>query len=57
VACEPELAVHDMAALVPIVTEAGGRFTSLDGAPGPWGGNAVATNSALHDEVLRLLSA
>ena len=52
IAAEPELAVHDMAALVPIVTEAGGRFTSLDGTPGPWGGNAVATNGILHDEVL-----
>jgi histidinol-phosphatase len=37
---------------VPIVTEAGGRFTSLDGTPGPWGGNAVATNGLLHEEVL-----
>ena len=36
----------------PIVTEAGGRFTALDGTPGPWGGNAVATNGILHDEVL-----
>src|ERR671921_1678762 len=44
VACEPELALHDMAALVPVVTEAGGRFTSLDGDPGPWGKSAVATN-------------
>ncbi len=51
-AAEPELEVYDMAALVPIVTEAGGRFTSLDGAPGPWGGNALATNGHLHDEVL-----
>jgi histidinol-phosphatase len=55
IACEPELAVHDMAALVPIVTEAGGRFTSLDGEPGPWGGSAVATNGLLHDEVLAVL--
>ena len=54
-AAEPELAVHDMAALVPIVTEAGGRMTSLDGSPAPWGGNAVATNGLLHDEVLRRL--
>ncbi|GMA88533.1 hypothetical protein GCM10025868_37830 [Angustibacter aerolatus] len=44
-----------MAALVPIVTEAGGRFTALDGAPGPWGGDALATNGLLHDDVLRLL--
>jgi histidinol-phosphatase len=57
IACEPELAVHDMAALVPVVTEAGGRFTSLDGVPGPWGGNAVATNGLLHDDVLAALAA
>lgn len=53
IAAEPELAVYDMAALVPIVQEAGGRFTSLAGEPGPWGGNAVATNGRLHDDVLR----
>jgi histidinol-phosphatase len=52
IAAEPELAVYDMAALVPIVTEAGGRFTSLAGKDGPWGGNAVATNGLLHDDVL-----
>ena len=55
-AAEPELELHDMAALVAIVQEAGGRFTSLDGEPGPWGGNAVATNGLLHDEVLRRLA-
>jgi len=51
-AAEPELALHDMAALVPIVTEAGGRFTDVTGAPGPFGGNAVVTNGLLHDAVL-----
>ncbi len=55
VACEPSLEVYDMAALVPIVTEAGGAFTALDGTPGPWGGNAVATNGRLHQDVLRQL--
>ncbi|MFF2621483.1 histidinol-phosphatase [Oerskovia jenensis] len=55
-AAEPELELYDMAALVPIVTEAGGTFTSLDGSPGPWGGNAVATNGLLHDEILGRLS-
>lgn len=54
-ACEPELEVHDMAALVPIVEEAGGRFTSLTGEPGPWGGNALATNGLVHDDVLAAL--
>jgi histidinol-phosphatase len=52
IAAEPDLAVYDMAALVPIVTEAGGRFTSLAGRDGPWGGNALATNGLLHDQVL-----
>ncbi|WP_084129501.1 histidinol-phosphatase [Demequina sp. NBRC 110055] len=54
-AFEPELALHDMAALVPIVTEAGGRFTSLDGAPGPHGGDAVASNGVLHDAIVDAL--
>lgn len=56
VAAEPELALHDMVALAPIVTEAGGRFSDLAGSPGPFGGNALATNGLLHDEVRRLLS-
>lgn len=55
IAAEPELALHDMAALVPIVTEAGGRFTSLSGVPGPFGGSAVATNGALHEQVRAFL--
>ncbi|WP_127506297.1 histidinol-phosphatase [Actinoplanes solisilvae] len=54
---ELELAVWDLAALVPIVVEAGGRFTDLAGQPGPDGGNAVATNGRVHDEVLRRLAA
>ena len=49
---EPDLALHDMAALVVIVEEAGGRFTDLTGTPGPFGGSAVATNGPLHEDVL-----
>ncbi|WP_062078110.1 inositol monophosphatase family protein [Demequina globuliformis] len=56
-ACEPELALHDMAALVPIVTEAGGTFTSLAGEPGPYGGDALATNGLLHETILGALHA
>ena len=52
---EHDLKVYDLAALVPIVTEAGGRFTDLAGAPGPWRGTALATNGLLHDEVLGIL--
>lgn len=56
IATEPELALYDMAALVPVIIEAGGRFTSVDGVAGCGGGNALATNGLLHDEVLDLLS-
>ncbi|HEY0697429.1 MAG TPA: histidinol-phosphatase [Micromonospora sp.] len=49
---EPELSLWDTAALVPIVTEAGGTFTDLAGRPGPAGGNAVATNGHLHADIL-----
>ena len=48
-------ACYDMAALDVIVREAGGRFTSLDGTDGPFGGNALATNGHLHDAALSFL--
>lgn len=56
VAAEHDLKVHDLAALVPIVTEAGGRFSALDGRPGPWHGTALATNCLLYDEVLAIVT-
>jgi histidinol-phosphatase len=56
VAGEHDLKVYDIAALAPIVTEAGGRFSALDGQPGPWHGTALATNGPLHDEVLEVLA-
>jgi histidinol-phosphatase len=52
---EFDLQPYDMAALIPIVQEAGGRFTSVDGAPGPWHGSALATNGVLHEAVLEVL--
>lgn len=56
IATEPELQLYDMAALVPIVTEAGGRFTSLEGVDGPWGGSALATNGIIHSATLARLN-
>jgi histidinol-phosphatase len=53
---EPELSLWDLAALVPIVTEAGGEFTDLSGRAGPGGGSAVATNGILHADVLERLA-
>ena len=57
IAAEPELSLWDVAALVPIVTAAGGLLTSVNGQP--TGGNAdsaLATNGLLHDAVLARLS-
>jgi histidinol-phosphatase len=51
-AAEPELALWDMAALAPIVTEAGGRFTGLDGVDGVHQGSAAASNGRLHPAFL-----
>jgi len=55
IATEPELALYDMAALVPIIEEAGGTFTSLAGIPGPFGADAVATNGHIHQAVLGII--
>ena len=49
---EPELSLWDVAALIPIVTEAGGTFTDLEGQTGPGGGSAIATNGHLHEDLL-----
>ena len=56
VVTEPEVKLWDLAPLDIVVREAGGRFTSIDGSPGPHGGSAIATNGLLHDEVLRRLA-
>lgn len=55
VAAEPEVSLWDLAPLAVLVSEAGGRFTSIAGADGPHGGDAVATNGLLHDAVLGYL--
>ncbi|GAB2927593.1 histidinol-phosphatase [Micromonospora polyrhachis] len=50
---EPELSLWDVAALIPIVTEAGGTLTDLSGKPGPGnGGSVLATNGRLHQALL-----
>lgn len=56
IACEPSLELYDMAALDIIVREAGGKFTNLDGAPGPVGPGALASNGVLHDKALAVLA-
>ena len=56
IAAEPEVKLWDLAPLDILIREAGGKFTGLDGSPGPHGGTAVATNGLLHDEVLARLA-
>jgi histidinol-phosphatase len=53
---EFDVKVYDLAALVPIVEEAGGRFTSITGERGPGHGSALATNGLLHEVVLAELA-
>lgn len=55
IAGEFDLKPYDMAALFPIIAEAGGRLTSMDGQEGPWHGSALATNGLLHDAVRKTL--
>ncbi|ROS54725.1 inositol monophosphatase family protein [Frigoribacterium sp. PhB24] len=57
VAGEFDLQPYDMAAVAVVVEEAGGRFTSADGRPGPWHGTAMATNGLLHETVLGVVAA
>ncbi len=52
IAGEFDVKPYDLAALVPIVEEAGGKFTSVTGQPGPWHGNSLASNGLLHDAVI-----
>ncbi|MBN9621166.1 MAG: histidinol-phosphatase [Actinobacteria bacterium] len=54
-AAEPELSLWDIAALAPVVTEAGGRLTGVNGIDGVHQGNAAASNGHLHDAFLAAL--
>jgi histidinol-phosphatase len=54
---EPVLEIWDVAALLPIVEEAGGRITDRRGIRRADGGNAVTTNGLLHDDVLAIIGA
>lgn len=52
IVAEFDVKPYDLAALVPIVREAGGRFTDIEGADNAWNGSSLATNGHLHDAVL-----
>ena len=52
---DPILSAWDASPFLPILTEAGGQFTDLNGVPTIHGGSAVASNGILHGDVLGLL--
>ena len=54
---DPRMNPWDCAALVPILHEAGGRFTDWRGRVAIDGGDATSSNGALHPEILRRLAA
>ncbi|MDQ1485509.1 MAG: histidinol-phosphatase [Actinomycetota bacterium] len=56
VSSEPDVSIWDVAALVVIVEEAGGRITGIDGSTSPAAPSILCTNGVLHDEVLALLA-
>jgi histidinol-phosphatase len=53
---EHNLAIYDIAALVPIVEQAGGRITDLHGELTASSSSVLATNSVLHSTVSELLN-
>lgn len=56
IVAEFDVKPYDLAALVPIIREAGGRFTDITGADSAWNGSSLATNGALHDAVLSVVT-
>lgn len=52
---DPVMNVWDCAALLPIVEEAGGRFTDWHGRNTIHGGNAISTNASLFDQVMDVI--
>jgi histidinol-phosphatase len=56
VAIDPIVSLWDIAALIPIVNEAGGRWTTVDGRADANGESFVCTNGLLHDAVIASLA-
>lgn len=52
---DPLVSPWDIAAIAPVIEEAGGRFTDWDGVATTGGRNAVGTNGRLHAAVLERL--
>jgi len=56
IVAEHDLKVYDIAALVPIVEQAGGEFSAIDGPLTQASSSVLATNGKLHQAVLAELA-
>ena len=55
IVAEFDVKPYDLSALIPIVREAGGKFTDIEGSVTAWNGSSLATNGALHDSVISVV--
>ena len=53
---DPVAAIWDLAALKPVIEEAGGSFSDWQGRRTVNSGQSVATNGRIHDEALALIA-
>ena len=53
---DPIMAPWDAGPFLTIASEAGGRFTTLEGDTTVHGGSGISSNGLLHDEILRELA-
>ena len=53
---DPSANPWDLAAVKPIIDEAGGRFTSWNGEPTVFGGDGVGSNGLIHAQALKFLT-
>lgn len=56
IVAEFDVKSFDIAAHVPIIEEAGGKFTDIDGTESVWNTHSLATNGLLHKQVLETLT-
>lgn len=53
---DPGVKPYDVCAAAVLVEEAGGRFSSMTGEESIYGGSAVASNGAIHDQLVAALA-
>ena len=56
IVAEFDVKAYDLAAHVPIVREAGGRFTDIEGAETAWNGSSLASNGVLHEAAIAVVA-